>query len=113
MGKKLDPIENAGFQQTLVVRQYSVRRKRLDFHHHGVQESRLMPTLVLFLFRFARLLFSGHATIAVENAALRLLAAFPAKTETTRLDFLRRTLLGHARAVVDWLLYVPDLRSVS
>ena len=31
-----------------------------------------MPTLVLFLFRFARLLFSGHAALAVENAALRL-----------------------------------------
>ena len=36
-----------------------------------------MPTLVLFLFRFARLLFSGHAVVAAENAALRLqLAAF-------------------------------------
>ena len=36
-----------------------------------------MPTLVLFLFRFARLLFSGHAAVAVENAALRLqLAAY-------------------------------------
>ena len=31
-----------------------------------------MPTLVLFLFRFARFLFSGHAALAVENAALRL-----------------------------------------
>jgi hypothetical protein len=39
-----------------------------------------MPTLVLFLFRFARLLFSGHAAVAVENAALRLqLAAFQRK----------------------------------
>jgi hypothetical protein len=36
-----------------------------------------MPTLALFLFRFARLLFSGHAARAAENAALRLqLAAF-------------------------------------
>jgi hypothetical protein len=36
-----------------------------------------MPTFVLFLFRFTRLLFSGHAAAAVENAALRLqLAAF-------------------------------------
>src|SRR5215471_15873181 len=36
-----------------------------------------MPTLALFLFRFARLLFSGHAAVAAENAALRLqLAAF-------------------------------------
>ena len=39
-----------------------------------------MPTLVLFLFRFARLLFSGHAAVAAENAALRLqLAAFQRK----------------------------------
>ena len=39
-----------------------------------------MPTFVLFLFRFARLLFSGHGAVAVENAALRLqLAAFQRK----------------------------------
>ena len=39
-----------------------------------------MPTFVLFLFRFARLLFSGHAVVAVENTALRLqLAAFQRK----------------------------------
>lgn len=39
-----------------------------------------MPTLVLFLFRFARLLFSGQAAVAVENAALRLqLDAFQRK----------------------------------
>src|SRR5215831_18739991 len=31
-----------------------------------------MPTLLLLLFRFARLLFSGHAALAVENAALGL-----------------------------------------
>jgi hypothetical protein len=36
-----------------------------------------MPTFILFLFRFARLLFSGHAAVAVENAAPRLqIAAF-------------------------------------
>jgi hypothetical protein len=36
-----------------------------------------MPTLALFPFRFARPLFSGHAAVAAENAALRLqLAAF-------------------------------------
>ena len=39
-----------------------------------------MPTLLVLLFRFARLLFSGHAAVAVENAALRLqLAAFQRK----------------------------------
>ena len=41
-----------------------------------------MPALVLFLFRFARLLFSGHAALAVENAALRLqLDAFRRKRQ--------------------------------
>jgi putative transposase len=39
-----------------------------------------MATFVLLLFRFARLLFSGHAAVAAENAALRLqLAAFQRK----------------------------------
>jgi putative transposase len=39
-----------------------------------------MPTFVLFLFRLTRLLFSGHAAVAVENVALRLqLAAFQRK----------------------------------
>jgi putative transposase len=59
-----------------------------------------MPTLVLFLFRFARLLFSGHAAVAVENAALRLqLAAFqrkrkrPVLTSFDRLFWLGLSLL--------------------
>jgi hypothetical protein len=39
-----------------------------------------MPTLVLLLFRFVLILFSGHAAVAMENAALRLqLAAFQRK----------------------------------
>src|SRR5215831_4963618 len=36
-----------------------------------------MPALLLSVFRFVRLLLSGHQAIAIENAALRLqLAAF-------------------------------------
>ena len=31
-----------------------------------------MPALLLFIFRFVRLLLSGHQAIAIENAALRL-----------------------------------------
>src|SRR5262249_47929580 len=39
-----------------------------------------MPTLFLCLFRFVRLLISGHQAVALENAALRLqLAAFQRK----------------------------------
>ena len=59
-----------------------------------------MPTLVLFLFRFARLLFSGHAALAVENAALRLqLDAFrrkrkrPVLTSFDRLFWVTLSLL--------------------
>jgi putative transposase len=59
-----------------------------------------MPTFVLFLFRFARLLFSGHAAVAVENAALRLqLAAFqrkrrrPVLTSSDRLFWVGLSLL--------------------
>ena len=53
-----------------LVRQYSVRPQQLDFCCDVVQESSLMPIFVLF--RFVRLLFSGHAAVAVENVALRL-----------------------------------------
>ena len=59
-----------------------------------------MPTLALLLFRFARLLFSGHAAVAVENAALRLqLAAFqrqrrrPVLTSLDRLFWVGLSLL--------------------
>ena len=50
-----------------------------------------MPTLVLFLFRFGRLLFYGHPAVAVENAALRLqLAAFQRKRKRPVLTALDR-----------------------
>src|SRR5215467_4863092 len=64
------------------------------------QESRPMPTLALFLFRLARLLFSGHAAVAAENAALRLqVAAFqrqrrrPVLTSLDRLFWVGLSLL--------------------
>src|SRR6516165_422766 len=39
-----------------------------------------MPALLLSIFRFVRLLLSGHQALAIENAALRLqLAAFQRK----------------------------------
>ena len=31
-----------------------------------------MPVLLLFVFRFVRLLLSGHQAVAIENAALRM-----------------------------------------
>jgi hypothetical protein len=51
-----------------------------------------MPTIILSLFRFVRLLGSGHQAVAIENLALRLqLAAYqrsrkrPVLTEWDRL----------------------------
>jgi hypothetical protein len=39
-----------------------------------------MPVIILVVFRFVRLLFSGHQAVAVENVALRLqLVAFKRK----------------------------------
>src|SRR5215472_14561996 len=50
-----------------------------------------MPNLLLLLFRFARLLFSGHAAVAVENGALRLqLSAFRGKKKRPVLTSLDR-----------------------
>ena len=51
-----------------------------------------MPTVILFVFRFFRLLGSGHQAIALENFALRLqLAAYKERRKRpvlTRLDRL-------------------------
>jgi hypothetical protein len=50
-----------------------------------------MPTLILSLFRFVRLLFSGHAAIAIENGALRVqLAAFQRKRKRPTLTSFDR-----------------------
>src|SRR6516225_3485627 len=73
-----------------------------------VQESRPMPTLALFLFRFARLLFSGHAAVAAENAALPSTRGLPATTQTTRSDFPRPTVL--TLPAVEALVLSPDVR---
>jgi putative transposase len=73
-----------------------------------------MPTFVLFLFRFARLLLSGHSAVAVENAALRIqLAAFrrtrkrPVLTSFDRLFWVGLSLLWNGWRAA--LVYVqPD-----
>jgi len=50
-----------------------------------------MPALLLSIFRFVRLLLSGHQAIAIENAALRLqLAAFQRKRKRPLLTTLDR-----------------------
>ena len=50
-----------------------------------------MPLLLLFVFRFVRLLLSGHQAVAIENAALRMqTAAFQRKRKRPRLTTLDR-----------------------
>ncbi len=50
-----------------------------------------MPVLLLFVFRFVRLLLSGHQAVAIENAALRMqIAAFQRKRKRPLLTTLDR-----------------------
>ncbi len=56
-----------------------------------------MTVLVLLLFRFIRLLGSGHEALAVENAALRLqLLTYQRKRIRPKLTTFRSSLLVHA-----------------
>src|SRR6516165_3706474 len=70
-----------------------------------------MPVLFLSIFRFVRLLLSGHQAIAVENAALRIqLAAFQRKRKRPLLTTWDRVFwIGLRSLWCDWrqpLLYV-------
>ena len=73
-----------------------------------------MPVLLLFVFRFVRLLLSGHQAVAIENAALRMqIAAFQRKRKRRLLTTLDRMFWITLRSLWgDWrkpLLYVqPD-----
>src|SRR5207248_9932672 len=72
------------------------------------------PVLLLFVFRFVRLLLSGHQAAAIENAALRMqIAAFQRKRKRPLLTTLDRMFWITLRSLSgDWrkpLLYVqPD-----
>src|SRR5215472_11608122 len=70
-----------------------------------------MPVLFLLVFRFVRLLFSGHQAVAIENAALRMqIAAFQRKWKRPLLTTLDRVFWIALRGGwSDWrqpLLYV-------
>jgi putative transposase len=70
-----------------------------------------MPVLFLFVFRFIRLLLSGHQAVALENAALRMpIAAFQRKRNRPLLTTLERGFGVTLRSVwSDWrrpLIYV-------
>lgn len=65
--------------------------KPVDSDPDGAEESELMPALLLCVFRFVRLLMSGHQALALENAALRLqLAAFQRKRKRPLLTAIDR-----------------------
>src|SRR3954465_6850290 len=70
-----------------------------------------MPMLLLFVFRFVRLLLSGHHAVASENAALRMqIAAFQRKRKRPLLTTSDRVFWITLRTLwSDWrhpLLYV-------
>ena len=70
-----------------------------------------MAVLFLFVFRFVRLLLSGHQAVAIENAALRMqIAAFQRKRKRPLLTTLDRMFwIGLRSLSRDWrkpLLYV-------
>jgi hypothetical protein len=66
-----------------------------------------MPILVLSLFRFVRLLLSGHVAVAMENAALRVqLVAFQLKRKRPTLTSFDRLFRG---AVRPGEIRTPDL----
>jgi putative transposase len=79
-----------------------------------MERIRDMPVLFLFVFRFVRLLLSGHQAVAIENAALRMqIAAFQRKRKRPLLTTLDRVFWITLRSLWGgWrkpLLYVqPD-----
>ena len=63
-----------------------------------------MPVPLLFMFRFVRLLLSGHQAVAIENAALLMqIAAFQRKRKRPLLTILDRVFWVTLRSVwSDW-----------
>jgi hypothetical protein len=70
-----------------------------------------MPILVLSLFRFVRLLLSGHVAVAMENAALRVqLVASQRKRRRPTLTSFDRLFWVGAVPAVDRLARSPGIR---
>jgi hypothetical protein len=73
-----------------------------------------MPVLLLFVFRFVRLLFSGHQAVVTENAALRMqIAAFQRKRKRPLLTTCGPGILDHSSQRVVRLATSPDLHPGS
>src|SRR5207237_32188 len=70
-----------------------------------------MPVLLLFVFRFVRLLLSGHRAVAIENAALRMqIAAFQRKRKRPTADDLGPDVLDYPPESVGRLAQAVALR---
>src|SRR3954451_19633920 len=76
-----------------------------------MERIRDMPLLLLFVFRFVRLLLSGHQAVAIENAALRMqIAAFQRKRKRPLLTTLGSDVLDCAPESVVRLAQALALR---
>src|SRR3954447_4854291 len=77
-------------------------------------QNRTMPAFLLLVFRFLRLLLSGHQAVAIENTALRMqIVAFQRKKKRPLLTTFDRVFWVTLRSLwSDWrhpLMYVqPD-----
>src|SRR5271167_4129026 len=70
------------------------------------RNNRHMPALFLSIFRFVRLLTSGHQAVAIENAALRLqLAAFQRKHKRPVLTTFDSGVLDRSPPLVVWMAW--------
>ena len=85
----------------VVVRQKSVQA---GWRHRRAKIIHSMASIILFLFRFLRLLGEGHQAVALENLALRRqLAAFQRKRERPKLTEADRLFwIGLSRLWAGW-----------
>ncbi len=71
-----------------------------------------MLAIILYVFRFVRLLGSGHQAVAVENLALRLTAGrIQEEAQTARSNAMGSTVLGESVPGLEPLAAGADFRS--
>src|SRR4029453_11287646 len=85
-------------------------RNRLTLNGWG-RTIGLMPAFLLLLFRFLRLLLSGHQAVAIENAALRMqIAAFQRKKKPPGLTTFDRMFWISVPQLLAGMATSPDVR---
>ena len=106
-----DVVVHNGFWESPVVRRNLVRTVRAA---RSGENSRIVPAIILCLFRFLRLLFSGQQALVIENLALRRqLAAYKRRCKRPLLNEWDRLFwIGLSRVWTGWrgaLVFVqPD-----